>query len=180
MKNIFFIAGLPRSRTAWLANFLTYGNSFCYHEGLIYCKTLRDLKSLLIGNKAEIVGNSDSGLCLIGKELKEMFPEAKMVVIARDKYHVRASLDKNFPGLYQQGWLDRMLEGIDEIQDHFKPLIMRYDTLKNRGMCKMIWDYCIPDQEFDFARWKMLDKLNVSVIPERSIEEAKKCQLQQH
>jgi hypothetical protein len=28
----FFIFSLPRSGSAWLATFLTYGESFCYHE----------------------------------------------------------------------------------------------------------------------------------------------------
>lgn len=28
----FIIYALPRSGTAWLSNFLTYGNSFCYHD----------------------------------------------------------------------------------------------------------------------------------------------------
>ena len=39
-KTNFMILGLPRSRTAWLANFMTYNDFFCMHEGMRGCKTV--------------------------------------------------------------------------------------------------------------------------------------------
>ena len=40
----FMIVGLPRHRTAWLANFFTYDDLFCYHEGIDNCYSLFDYK----------------------------------------------------------------------------------------------------------------------------------------
>ena len=40
----FFVLGLPRSRTAWLANFLTYDGYFCFHEGIDGCRSIDDYK----------------------------------------------------------------------------------------------------------------------------------------
>ena len=44
MKNIFFITGLPRSRTAWLANWFTYGHTFCFHEACRKVGKIEELK----------------------------------------------------------------------------------------------------------------------------------------
>jgi hypothetical protein len=41
----FLIFSLPRSGSAWLANFLTYGNTFCWHEPLSEPQPLDELFS---------------------------------------------------------------------------------------------------------------------------------------
>ena len=73
--NNFFVVGLPRSRTAWLANFLTYDNRFCYHEGIDGCSTIEEYKKKLGTNK----GDSCTGLMLL--ELNKEFPNAPVVII---------------------------------------------------------------------------------------------------
>ena len=39
------IVGLPRHRTAWLANFFTHEGLFCYHEGIDNCYTQLEYKT---------------------------------------------------------------------------------------------------------------------------------------
>ena len=58
----FFITGLPRSRTAWLASFFTGNNSFCYHEILRVSSGFDDAIRKLSHRKEMYVGNSDSSL----------------------------------------------------------------------------------------------------------------------
>ena len=56
----FFVVGLPRSRTAWLANFLTYEDKFCFHEGINGCSTLKEYKNKLGNNKGDSCIETDT------------------------------------------------------------------------------------------------------------------------
>ncbi len=80
----FVITGLPRSRTAWFAAYLTHGDTFCHHEAIFHNKSM-DLEGYAN------VGDSDSGYVL----RPEWGPEQgnhRIVVIHRDIDEVRASL----------------------------------------------------------------------------------------
>ena len=55
MPKRFFITGLPRSRTAWMAAFMTSGNAVCLHEP-------RNWAAMWNHDGAQHVGISDSGL----------------------------------------------------------------------------------------------------------------------
>jgi len=74
----FFVLGLPRSRTAWLANFLTYDGMRCHHEGTNECHSLKQYQFLL----ADDEGDSNTGLVII--DIKKFFPDAKIVIIDSD------------------------------------------------------------------------------------------------
>ena len=80
----FFIAGLPRSRTAWFAAYLSaYSGVRCLHEGLKGCKTPKAFVEKMVSHRPAVyVGNSDSGLPMC--DIETMFPEARVVVIRRD------------------------------------------------------------------------------------------------
>lgn len=54
----FLIFALPRSGSAWLSNFLTYGECFCYHEPLAGGPLSR------LGRPADMVGAADTGAYL--------------------------------------------------------------------------------------------------------------------
>src|SRR5581483_3193569 len=58
----FLIVGLPRSRTAWLAAFLTGGEVHCHHELLRQCKQWIDYPQKLLATPAPIVGDADPTL----------------------------------------------------------------------------------------------------------------------
>jgi len=73
----FFVVGLPRSRTAWLANFLTYEHH-CYHEGMNGCQSIADYRNKLGNDK----GDASTALMLI--DLNAMFPKAPVVIIDSD------------------------------------------------------------------------------------------------
>jgi hypothetical protein len=71
----FFVIGLPRSRTAWLANFLTYDGSFCYHEGLNGCSSVEEYKQKLGKHR----GDSCTGLTYI--DMNKEFPDAPKLIV---------------------------------------------------------------------------------------------------
>lgn len=85
VKKNFFITGLPRSRTAWLAAYFTDGNVFCYHDGLKYLNKKEEFYYLMGAAhkdyKLDTIGNSDSGL--IYTDFQTRFPDADTVIIER-------------------------------------------------------------------------------------------------
>lgn len=76
---MFFITGLPRSRTAWFAAFMTATGHLCAHELLKQCQS-RDVfyKTMRYRN----CGNSDCGLVLT--DFQKKFPHAPTLIIHRD------------------------------------------------------------------------------------------------
>jgi hypothetical protein len=59
---VFYITGLPRSRTAWFAAFMTASGFPCYHEAVIGCKSLKEYQE-------KVANHSDSttGLGILDK-----------------------------------------------------------------------------------------------------------------
>ena len=63
----FLIYALPRSGSAWVSNFLTHGDSFCYHEPLRY-GSLGQLE-----RPTPLVGCADTGAYLFDLEVKRRY-----------------------------------------------------------------------------------------------------------
>jgi len=77
----FFIYSTPRSGSAWLANFLTYGGSFCQHEPLA--------NGQMVFTDHPVSGAVDTGASFIGY----LPPEGVNVFhLYRDPGEVRRSL----------------------------------------------------------------------------------------
>lgn len=179
-NNKFFCCGMPRSRTAWLANFLTAGNSFCYHD------LLKDFGSDINGyikhldkarpDGAEFVGDSDSGLLLFWKQVQAAFPGAPWIVIRRDANEAERSFKKHFAGCPYPGTkgidihatigvCEKLLsEATIGLNNCF---YTSFDSLENEGTLRSIWKWCGFDSGFPEERWKMLDGMRINIIPEK-------------
>lgn len=94
----FFVTGLPRSGTTWMANYLTYGPSFCWHDGWLNCKNIEDMLALMDA-PFQYVGNSDSFLPFSQDQMIQAFPDCQWVVIRRDPSDVEKSLRRLFPNI---------------------------------------------------------------------------------
>lgn len=96
MKHVFFITGLPRSRTAWFANYLTYGDTMCFHDGYLGCKSIDAFVAKLRAWPGSCVGSSDPMNAWFQDRLSKEFPDAKWVVISRNQDDVIASTQVAF------------------------------------------------------------------------------------
>lgn len=85
----FFITGLPRSRTAWMAAYLTGGDVLCHHELMKFCKSKEEFYQSF-RHPALRVGDSDSGLP--DTEFQKIFPRAPTIIIERPLDDVLQSL----------------------------------------------------------------------------------------
>lgn len=95
----FFVTGLPRSRTAWIANYLTYGKTFCFHDGfcgLAHPLELKDKFDAMRTNGFETVGNSDPANLYFVDTLLEAFPDAYWMVIKRDLKEAQKACEEAF------------------------------------------------------------------------------------
>lgn len=144
----FFVLGLPRSRTAWLANFLTYGDKFCFHEGINGCRSIDEFKS-------KLGPNGDSGTSMMLFDMNALFPDAPIVIIERDPIHVIEYVKETFD-LCESEVLYRAKEKLDKIDG----LRIQYEDINNK--LPEIWEHLI-GEGFNKKRADMLIKLNIQV-----------------
>lgn len=74
MSRLFFITGLPRSRTAWFSAFMSASGFPCLHEGMNNCLTNKEYK-----DKVKHVSDSNTGFIFIDNP----YPERPLLVIHR-------------------------------------------------------------------------------------------------
>jgi hypothetical protein len=169
----FFVTGLPRSRTAWLANFLTGEQSLCIHEGLLNgeAKIVQWLKERHWGVRR---GISDSMLPLSWPEISSQFTEYKLVIVRRDpddcwrslvafldREEVRvpkAALELEFAAV------ERNLRLMSERCHH---LAVQFEDLNETAVLGKIWNHCLPGLRFSPDRALLLQHLNIQQNVER-------------
>lgn len=188
MKDPFFIVGLPRSRTAWLANFLTFGPAFCLHDGLRGCATIGDFATKLARLEVEFPGDADPGLPHVFGSVRDRFPGARYVIVTRKYEDAYES--------YYHACEDVILEGgigwnPEEMQASFKRLhgvfeAMRaalanqhvlevtFDELENGPTLEAIWEFCVPGERLNRARVEMLRAMRVNAIPAKIVADLRR------
>lgn len=147
----FIVTGLPRSRTAWLAEFLGVP-----HEPSLRMDSLSDLKGILEGK-----GASDCMMAWLWRDILEINPETRFVVVLRPISEVRASLEKlgvRFPDWF----LPKMADVLGEISAHPNTLALWFDELRLEPAIRCVWRHCYPDDvPFDRERWERMKDQNI-------------------
>lgn len=109
----YFIACLPRSRSAWLSVFMSQSGQFCHHDGFNNCNSMDEYR-LKIGEG----GDSSTGLTMI--DMHKEFPNSKIVIIDKS--------DEEFERCVE--WCNRVYN-----QDSRKELeVMRERLLTFKGL----------------------------------------------
>lgn len=81
----FFITGRPRSRTAWIANYLTWGDTFCFHDALRTVDEPRLISRVFArASHASVVGLADPAILFFQDALRAAYPDAAWIFIDRD------------------------------------------------------------------------------------------------
>lgn len=92
---MFFITGLPRSRTKWFADYFSgLNDTVCWHEAMNGCHSTNDFLWKMTRLPFTHIGNSDSGLMYTN--FQQWFMGAPTVVIERDFEDVLESLEHMF------------------------------------------------------------------------------------
>lgn len=151
----FFVLGLPRSRTAWLANFLTYGKTFCFHEGVNGCRSMEAYKEKLDGR-----GDSGTGLMLL--DLDTHFPGAKKIIIETGPERAAQFITDTYgdDGERLAGLLKAKLDAVEGLR-------IPLDDLDNR--LREVWEY-VSDEPFNTERAEMLKRLRVEMLDPHDLD----------
>lgn len=138
---MFFITGLPRSRTKWFSEYFTgLKDVFCYHEALNGCESKDHFDIRMRAPFAKHIGNSDSGLMITDFQQRFMAPT---VIIERDIDDVSVALAHQFgAGLFEEGEGRRHLERHKAMMDKLSGLRIPYDEIN--GRLQEIHEYLVP------------------------------------
>lgn len=104
-KTPFFVTGLPRSGTAWMATFLSgCPGVSCSHEALRHLDRIEDLPAAL--PDAPFSGTADSALLFFLDEVEAMFPDAPWILLDRAETASREAITRflghePLPGTYE-------------------------------------------------------------------------------
>jgi len=156
----FVIFALPRSRTAWLARYLTYGPWHCGHDELRHCRSLDDVTSWFA---QPYIGSVETA----GAFFWRLLPKDVRVVT------VRRSVDDVLPSLTRAGiefdepvmhhhmkHLDRKL---DQVERRI-PGVLRVDfeALGDADTCAQLFEYCL-DMPFDRVWHDAISPVNIQI-----------------
>jgi hypothetical protein len=176
--NHFFITGLTRSRTAWLANLMTNGVSFCHHGLSKGFDTTSEMIAFLASPTGyHHLGNSEPGISFeMFKEIDTAFPDARWVVIHRGVTDAYVAQSKAFPQLSKLMTESAMMHAqydLQRIEQALGPrcLSVSFDHLDDFHQCKVIAEHLAPYFTLTFDRWKLLHKLRVETIGEKAVRE---------
>lgn len=161
MSAPFLIIGLPRSRTAWLSNFLTHGSIFCHHE-LVGRDGLDSLWTEFQYLEAEFIGNSDTLQVMYLDEIMGNHPECKIVVVKRHPADVCLSMSAlGFRSTYLA--VTRLLPHVHAAALLPGALSVNFEDLSKESTMRSIQDHVAPGEPFDSARHSALQRLNVQL-----------------
>jgi len=146
----FFILGLPRSRTAWLANLMSYDGYHCHHEGSNNCYKLEEYKAKL----GPCTGDANTGLVLI--DIKKHFPDSKIVIIDSTIDEAVAYGQRVHKANFTKG-LTVMKAKLDKLEGLHIPIADIDDHLED------IWEYLTHGIPFNPQRANLLKGLNINV-----------------
>lgn len=173
----FFITGLPRSRTAWLANLLSTGQAICDHDALKAGFTIdvleRRFHELAVSDPfITAVGDADSGLVFISDLVRQRWPDAPWLLVKRDTKAAEASFETAFAYCNPYGPL--MPDTFERCQNAYNAtkvstncLEVSFEQLERPACWSAIFEHLLPGYGFNAERAALLNTLKVEVIPEK-------------
>jgi hypothetical protein len=165
----FFLTGMPRSRTAWMANWLTTDTTICYHDP----KPGSKLADYFAQNPNKRVGWSGPEVCTVFEEHKD----APWVIVARETSEALpafASIATQHGLTLQQindFWFER-LTLLGTMAEQPNVIWVNFHDLNLIETARRLWGHLLPELLFDAERWAMLNDLHITQdIPGRKAKE---------
>lgn len=140
----YIIAALPRSRTYWMKEALTYLEEVCLHDPSV--SSLDYLKCS---------GIADTGAVFHQEELELKYPKASWIVIDRPIEQVIKSIKKMG---HPSDWVYSMEEKLEEAKKK-AVLVVPYNKINSMGPA--IWEACTVPYDFDKNWWSTMCSVNL-------------------
>ncbi len=159
----FVIFSLPRSRSAWLSRFLTYGEWHCGHDELRHCRSLDDVRSWL---SQPCTGTVETAASPFWRLLPRYRPDARVVTIRRPVSEVLPSLRRaglQFEDATMRLALARLDRKLDQIECRLPGVLsLPFSALAEEQTCAALFEHCLPYQH-DSAWWRALIDVNIQI-----------------
>lgn len=157
----FLVLGLPRSRTAWLSRFLTYGDYICGHEQARHFRTLGDVSAWF---SQPCIGSAETAAAPFWRLFDKFAPGLKVVVVRRDPGEVVDSLMR-LPVEFDRDILAREIHKLDRKLDQVAARVpgaitVQFDELDREDNCARVFEHCLP-YSHDHEHWARLSAINV-------------------
>lgn len=145
----FVIFALPRSRTTWLSQFLSYGGWHCGHEESRHFRSLDDLKNWL---SQPMTGSAETAAAPFWRMLPKYRPDAKVVVVRRPVEDVVESLlrlDMHGSAQFDRDTLTRHMTRLDgklgQIERRLPNVLsVQFPELGNEATAARVFEHCLP------------------------------------
>jgi hypothetical protein len=161
----FIVYALPRSRTKWLSEFLSYGDHQCAHEQARYARTPEDVANWF---QQPNTGTVETSAAPFWRTVRDVAPDARVLVVRRPVEEVERSLlqlDMSSVGEFIPDRLHQQLVRLDAKLDQIEArvpgvLSVRFADLAEEATCAKVFTHCL-GYTFDRDWWKALAPLNL-------------------
>ena len=157
----FFIFSLPRSGTAWLSNFLTWGNAFCFHEVSYGCGSMEEIRDAFLRTECPVVGACDTAASVYAHAIEGTFPNARFVIVLRDPREAHDSLVSI--GASGES-IPACSENLSWVASHMDCLTIPFERLFSQHALREIWEHVRMPDPFPWRRFEMLREYRIEDI----------------
>jgi len=155
----FLVLALPRSRTRWLAEFLTYGRWRCTHEEARHLRSMEDVRSWA---KQPFTGSAETAVAPFWRAIP---PGVRVVVIRRPVSEVATSLARVMSNKVPLNNLSCFLTKLDlkltQVSNRLpNTLTVGYDELTTLEGAAKVFEHAL-QEPFDEPWWNLLRDVNI-------------------
>lgn len=156
----FVVFALPRSRTAWISHFLSYGDWHCGHDELRHMRTLDDVDAWFA---QPCTGTVETAGAPWWRMLE---PGMRVVVVRRPVEEVVDSLMRipgcSFDTDELRTTMTRLDHKLDQIESRVPCLSVNFGDLGKEETCAALFEHCLP-YAHDHAWWEGLSRVNIQI-----------------
>lgn len=160
----FVVLSLPRSRSAWLSRFLTYGDWICGHEELRHMRSMDDVQAWF---SQPCIGTAETAAAPWWRTLARLAPDVRILIVRRPVDDVIDSLLR-LPGIAfdrdkLRGVMTHLSRKLDQIEARLPNVLsVAFDDLNDEATCAKVFEHCLPYQH-DPAHWRALAPVNIQI-----------------
>lgn len=160
----FVVMTLPRSRSAWMAEFLSYDGRVVGHDLTVECSSLQDFEDALEG----VDGTVETGAVLGWQLLRSRHPSLRIATVERPLWDINASFAKL--GVLGVDWDEMTARSLmlQALASQPGVLALHFDHLASEAGCHALFDHCLEGEAWDWRWWSDLAGKNIQInLPAR-------------
>lgn len=153
----FIILALPRSRTAWMAHFLSFGGRACGHDLAVECASIAEFEASF----SEWDGSVETGAVLGWRVLLDRLPNVKVALVQRPLWQIYASFATLGLQVDMQD-MELRAHMLDALAQQPGVLSLDYAQLGTFSGCQLLFNHCL-DLGLEEDWWSECQAKNVQI-----------------